>query len=89
MLELHAGKATTNANHLLSELDSLNESASSDPLDNLNSRSNSNYADENVFEVITNTLIREEVFSGQKTAEINHKHIPRRMEALRTISNVF
>ena len=89
MLELHTGKASTNTNHLLGELGSLNGSVSSVALDNLNSRSNSNYADENVFEAITNTLIREEVFSGQKTAEINHKHIPRRMEALRTISNIF
>ena len=34
-------------------------------------------------------ILSEKKFSGQRSAEINHKHIPRRMEALRTISNVF
>ncbi len=95
MLELHAVKPS-NKNSLLGGLDNLNDSGFGlDDDDNMNnnrnidSRLNSNYADENIFEIITNILIRKEVYTGQKVAEINHKHIPRRMEALRTITNIF
>ena len=87
----------SNKNSLLGGLDNLNDSGFGlDDDDNMNnnrnidSRLNSNYADENIFEIITNILIRKEVYTGQKVAEINHKHIPRRMEALAiNITNIF
>ena len=49
----------------------------------------SGYDDDDIFEMVSSTLTNMDIYPGQKVPEMNHKHTPRRMEALRTLATVF
>jgi hypothetical protein len=53
------------------------------------SRRSSQYDEEDIFETILNSLTNMDIFPGQRVPELNHKHVPRRLEALRTIATIF